>query len=147
MKSRICSSCKVEKEIDAFVKCKSSIYTYCKVCQSKKSKLWRQNNREKHLEQQQKYRNKCGYNGRRNTSLKSKYGITNEDYNNLLKLQNYSCAICHGKETYNFDVLVVDHCHDTGEIRGLLCTRCNKGLGMFKDSILSLENAIDYLKG
>lgn len=42
--------------------------------------------------------------------------------------------------------LVVDHCHDTGKIRGLLCHNCNRALGLLKDSVHTLESAIDYLE-
>jgi len=67
--------------------------------------------------------------------------IGEEEYNNLLKLQNNSCDICKLPN----DKLVVDHCHTTGKIRGLLCTQCNSGLGMFRDNIPNILEAINYL--
>jgi hypothetical protein len=79
----------------------------------------------------------------RNTLLK-KYGLTVGQFDKLSKEQNGVCAICkeenslHGK-------LYVDHEHLTGEVRGLLCVRCNTGIGMFLDSTERLQSAIKYL--
>lgn len=83
--------------------------------------------------------------------LKKKYGITLEDYNDMLKSQNYTCMICGKRETHKHNIsskyvdLAVDHCHETGKVRGLLCTYCNVGLGAFKDDKDLLEKAIKYL--
>ena len=104
---------------------------------------------EKLKESQQKYRARPdikkidrGYN------LK-KYGITLEEYDLLLEMQKGVCAIC-GKlpdETNtNNKYLHVDHCHDTGKIRGLLCNPCNMALGLFKDNPLFVRKAADYLE-
>lgn len=73
--------------------------------------------------------------------LKHKYGITLSEYNSLLEKQNYVCAICKQKRGA---VLAVDHCHDTGKVRGLLCRLCNTSLGIFK-TIDLLESAKTYL--
>lgn len=82
--------------------------------------------------------------------LKRNYGITPEQYDALHDAQNGLCAICGQPETKVMKgircVLAVDHDHVTGKIRGLLCTRCNAGLGQFGDNIESLAKAIDYLK-
>ena len=85
----------------------------------------------------------------------SKYGITLEQLSALYKAQEGKCACCevdlpnpattktkHGRGQWH-----LDHCHETGVIRGLLCHRCNMGLGMFKDSSLRLQQAIRYLNG
>lgn len=72
-------------------------------------------------------------------------GITEEQYNNFLKTQNHLCAICYGVNDYNKD-WAIDHCHMSGKIRGLLCLSCNLMLGYSKDSIKTLQNAIEYLK-
>ena len=74
------------------------------------------------------------------------YGITLDEYNELLIKQNYSCKIC-GKHESEFDrKLSVDHNHTTGKIRGLLCGNCNTGLGLFKDNKELLLKSVDYLK-
>lgn len=70
--------------------------------------------------------------------------LTRTEYKELLEDQNYVCAICFGDEPIE-KKFSVDHDHDSGEIRGLLCTRCNLGLGLFKDSIETLESATEYL--
>lgn len=70
-----------------------------------------------------------------------KFGLSRKDYQILFEKQNGECLICNKKSK-----LVVDHCHETGKIRGLLCSKCNCALGSFKDDITSLKNGINYLK-
>lgn len=77
--------------------------------------------------------------------LKNEYDMTANEYETLLIQQNYSCAICKRHESNFKKRLAVDHDHETGEIRGLLCNNCNNGLGRFKDNVDTLESAIDYL--
>lgn len=77
----------------------------------------------------------------RNRMLKNKYNISQNDYLIMVTKQNGLCKIC-GKKCS----LVIDHDHETGQIRGLLCDRCNLGLGNFKDNPLLLINAIEYIK-
>ena len=82
----------------------------------------------------------------RRKNLKFRYGITIEEYDRILELQNFCCAICN---THGDDLtkrLVVDHCHETNNVRGLLCPSCNRGLGLLKDSEDILESAIKYLE-
>jgi hypothetical protein len=74
-----------------------------------------------------------------------KYGLTEENHLELIKNQNGCCAIC--KQIPCKKGLVIDHDHSTGEIRGLLCNKCNMGLGAFNDDISSFNNAIKYLGG
>jgi len=77
------------------------------------------------------------------------YGIIYKDYTAMLESQDSKCAICGGEgfcmAKHHKLKLVVDHCHDTGEVRGLLCHNCNRGLGLFKDDEEVLRKAIDYL--
>ena len=81
----------------------------------------------------------------RKSALKKNYGITLKEYEILFNKQNGVCAICHKSETRT-KYLCVDHNHGTGEIRGLLCTKCNLALGYINDSILLLEEMIKYIK-
>ena len=76
-------------------------------------------------------------------NLENKYGITIKEYNTLLDAQDGVCAICFGVEK---NKLCVDHDHDTGEVRGLLCSKCNRGIGLLGDKVDALQRAIDYLK-
>ena len=93
------------------------------------------------------YRERClaGRRGdrARNTRLKFSYGISTDDYDALLGQQNGICAIC---ETQSEQTLCVDHCHSTGMVRGLLCRKCNLGLGYYDDEPRLLLKAIAYLK-
>jgi hypothetical protein len=72
-----------------------------------------------------------------------KYGMTVEKYDRMMREAGGACAICHKQPT---DRLVLDHCHESTVARGILCTQCNSGLGMFGDSINRLYAAIEYLK-
>jgi hypothetical protein len=79
---------------------------------------------------------------RRKDNLKFRYGITEEDYNLMLENQNNCCAICKKESDIK---LSVDHCHQSGAVRGLLCKKCNLGLGYFKDDTTTIKEAIKYL--
>ena len=87
----------------------------------------------------------------RKKQLKHKYGLSLKDYDDLLGEQGGCCAICkvdentsaHGNNhTTNFSV---DHDHKTGKVRGLLCNRCNRSLGLLQDKVELLESAKQYL--
>lgn len=88
----------------------------------------------------------------KNNELKKCYGITLEEYNEMLSEQQGVCAIC-GNPPYLVGTggttlpgsLAVDHCHKTGAVRGLLCTNCNLGLGSFFDNAVLLQRATAYL--
>jgi hypothetical protein len=73
-----------------------------------------------------------------------KYGISPNEYDRLLLKQDGRCAICK-RLPYTKKGLVVDHCHETGIISGILCSRCNSALGLLDDSPLLLERALEYL--
>lgn len=74
-------------------------------------------------------------------SVKALYGLTAEQYRAMHAAQHGRCAICDRPDTK----LVVDHCHSSGVVRGLLCNACNVGLGNFKDNASLLTNAVAYL--
>ena len=74
------------------------------------------------------------------------YGIDPSDFMDMMAMQNGRCAICGHEDLTNRSFFpVVDHCHETGMVRGLLCMNCNQGLGKFKDSPDRLFSAIAYL--
>jgi hypothetical protein len=78
--------------------------------------------------------------------LRWKYKLTDEDYENLLDKQKGRCAICGTDDPGNgHKHFHVDHCHNTNLVRGLLCHKCNKGLGLFKDDSKLLKKAVKYL--
>ena len=78
----------------------------------------------------------------RNRAYKSNYGITLDDYNIMFDKQKGKCKICGVQPNKH---LLVDHCHTSKEVRGLLCHNCNTLLGHAKDNIVILSNAIRYL--
>lgn len=133
---KICSQCRVSKHIDLFINKQTGKET--KNCQSC---------RNHHLKSTMK-RNGGKFYGdaRRNSNFKALYGITVEDYNRLLNTQGGKCLICQEVPKEGEKKLSIDHCHDTNKIRGLLCNRCNQGLGYFKHDTTLLEEAIKYLR-
>jgi hypothetical protein len=89
----------------------------------------------------------------RNRMLKNTYNMTIDEYNLLLKKQKGLCAICKKQETVvsnktngTIDSLRVDHCHSTNINRGLLCSKCNLAIGLFKENLITIKNSIQYLK-
>ena len=84
-------------------------------------------------------------------NIKRRYGITKDEWHWMLKEQYGKCKICNREMeielgTGNNSIgCHVDHCHETGTVRGLLCNSCNKGLGLFKDDVSALQSAIIYL--
>lgn len=116
--------------------------------QSEYQKEYRERTREqrkKYLEDNKEARARSV----RNAFLKRKYGITQEDFELMLQDQDGRCKICGEPPTLEntkHGVLAVDHCHYTGKVRGLLCDLCNKGVGLLKDDVDRLKNAIKYLE-
>lgn len=89
--------------------------------------------------------------GYREKYLARQYGITQADFDKLLVKQNGRCAICqtdnpgkHGRKT-DTECWHVDHDHQTGRVRGLLCFACNVGIGHLKDDPVLVKAALQYL--
>lgn len=83
----------------------------------------------------------------RDYTLQRLYGMTSADYDQLLAVQGGSCAICRATEPGGQSgYFHIDHCHQSKKVRGLLCTRCNMGLGLFRDDSERLLAAVAYLK-
>lgn len=120
----------------------------CKICYRISNKKWRDKNREKKNNDNRSYY----YNNKEKvilniekSRLKRQYGITIEEYERMIVEQNNLCAICGKEETEKYGKLAIDHDHNTGIVRGLLCHKCNRGLGCFDESEYILSNAIKYL--
>jgi hypothetical protein len=79
----------------------------------------------------------------RNLALKKQYGLTKESLDLLVLSQGGCCAICGKKSVGRFNI---DHDHNTGEVRGLLCGPCNRGIGLLGDSAETLKRAVEYLE-
>ena len=118
-----------------------------------RQKRWRLNNPEKYKAQrvraEQKRRERGYYEKNSDTIfenyLKRTYNIDLNKYNSLFEEQSGVCAICK-QECVSGRKLAVDHNHDTGEVRGLLCCRCNRGIGNLDDSLDKLKSAVLYLE-
>lgn len=156
---KTCTKCKKTKDLTEFYKNKTSkdgYGNYCRICKGLYQLEYRQNNKEKvalaamvkreeNIEKSKNW-NKNNLDKHRNNRLKSKYGIGTEDYNRMVEQQNNLCAICKKPETTKnsknneIKILSIDHSHITGQIRGLLCVRCNMGIGY-----LSLDNGVELL--
>ena len=125
---KTCSRCSVEKPHQEFHKQTASPdgYTvWCRKCASEHKK-----------EKRDTYRNR---------ELIRRYGITHQEYLDMLAEQDHRCAVCGLHETKNFNgVLCVDHNHETGKVRGLLCNPCNKALGLAMDSAEILYKLYKY---
>lgn len=118
----------------------------CLTCRKIKDQLYRKNNREKIKEDMKKWKlkNPEKYQlGVLRRSLKTRYGITLEQYNGMIEKQHNLCAICN--KNNKKQRLSVDHDHQTGKVRGLLCNHCNNILGLWNDDIKILQSAINYL--
>lgn len=81
-----------------------------------------------------------------NRSLRKRYGITLEKYNEILDAQNGVCASCSLKPIGKRSTLNVDHDHNTGKIRALLCHSCNTALGLLRDDAQTVEKLLEYIK-
>jgi hypothetical protein len=83
---------------------------------------------------------------RRERMLQEKYSMSLADYNALFTRQAGVCAVCRQEPDVWHGGLCVDHDHDTGEVRGLLCDTCNKGIGLLRDNPEYLDAAAAYLR-
>lgn len=137
-----CCVCLERKHFDDFYnyKNKSDGKSYrCKLCDDVARKKWKSSNVDK-----------ARY-SMRNNNLKTKYGVDIEWYETKFKEQGHKCAVCGITENQvtgdrshlNF---AVDHNHDTGNVRGVLCNKCNRAIGMLGDSSESLNKAVNYLQ-
>lgn len=162
---RICRRCQTWKDLSEFSKSKTGVAGVKANCRACENELARQRYADgevgaQRAEQKRLY-DKVRYERRkaegaqlggdplkaRIRMLRRNYGLTPEAYDAMVEAQNNQCLICRttGEEVRN-NRLVVDHCHATGVVRGLLCSKCNLLLGHADDTIERLEQAIMYLR-
>ena len=127
---KICRGCQVEKPISEFHVCsRQRVQSRCKPCRSAWYKDYYTRNSDKY----------------RDREIVLRYGITREQVNDLRSRQKGLCVICDtalagGRHEH------IDHCHDTGAVRGILCSECNTGIGKLGDDPAKLRKAADYLE-
>ena len=162
-----CPQCKTDKAIDAFgryARAKDGLRKVCRSCNNINSTAWNKSHPESVRAAQLRWSRKDGngktraarwreanpdrnYRNQARAHLKSTFGITLDDYDRMLADQGGGCAICGAKTPGGYGKRFhVDHDHETGKIRGLLCHYHNTGLGMFGDDPSQLQAAIEYLK-
>ncbi len=172
MDSKKCSQCNAVKALAmfSFWKAKGKYRSHCKVCQVARSSEWKKKNPEKKRAQAKREYDrlkadpeafkkylarltawkKANPRRQRVTNRKQRlrflYGMTPESYATMLLEQDHRCAICRTSNPgYKHGRFVVDHDHMTGNVRGLLCHRCNVLLGIALDEQDRLRNAASYL--
>ena len=124
------------EDMSLFVRARAYKYGYkpqCKTCAYSKSRAWVTSTAGAAMRKLTT----------RKAALKRKYGISLQEYDELLRSQGGVCAICGG--TDGDKRMAVDHDHASGKVRGILCQRCNRALGLFKDDKVKLRKAISYL--
>jgi hypothetical protein len=127
---KVCYKCQKEQPLNEFkfYLNDSRVHSYCKTCRNIQASLFKKRYRDDGRQIDYEY--------------KRTYGITLDDYKSLCEKQGFRCKICKRKTE-----LFVDHNHKTDEVRGLLCRKCNLGIGYLEDNIDSLISAIKYLQG
>jgi hypothetical protein len=140
MSEKECKYCKETKAVSEFPKgkgYKDGIRPYCIPCrQDYERKSFHKN----------KHKRPYDYLADKDRKLQKAFGISYQEYLKMLEAQQGACAICGTTDTGKRKAFAVDHCHDTGKIRGLLCSNCNTGIGNLRDNIKLLERAIEYLR-
>jgi hypothetical protein len=141
---KICERCKQEKDDSCFYKRSKdgNVRSPCKECIS------RHNLTDRAKGQRADYRENGGAATARSRELKRCYGISIDDYHQLVELQGGGCDICGRKESGQVrqKAFHVDHDHKTNRVRGVLCSRCNHLIGLANDNPDTLLSAAEYLK-
>lgn len=155
-----CAKCHKVKDETKFSWC-SAKHKYrrsrCNTCRAVYHRRWSKRNPQTIVAYRRRYRENrkkqdlASYRrDKRQFHLMKTFGITIEQYDAMLLVQNGVCAICGNPETMRHKgrilLLAIDHDHETGKIRGLLCCQCNHGLGSFRDNPKRLEKAAAYLR-
>lgn len=139
---KVCSKC---GKVEAHYARSPSRCIKCRKADKLTANLTQEEQATRNEYQRQRYHeNKDKVGGWTDSMLRRKYGITLEQYNELLARQGGVCAICGGEDQKR---LAVDHDHKTGKVRGLLCARCNPAIGFLLDKVETAHKLILYLEG
>ena len=132
---KICSQCRKEQSPSEFYNSGKYLQAHCKSCGRERSKEYYHKNKHKASFKENEKRKQ----------LHKSYGLSLEEYNKRLERQGGVCVICGSKDSHR--KLSVDHDHETGRIRGLLCSSCNIAIGLLGDNACGVRKALDYLEG
>lgn len=141
MDTKLCRQCNTVKPISSFGTQRGKPRHHCKECKNKESREWYEKNKDRKRELSKQYKHI-----KKNQDLQKAYGITLDEYNRMLAEQSNCCKICNTHQDKLKRILCVDHNHVTGKVRGLLCDNCNRSLGLLKDNLTVLRNAVKYLE-
>jgi hypothetical protein len=142
-----CTKCLAIKSEDSFNKAKKNkdgLNGWCRVCTNEYSREWARKNKKRHQENYNRWRQNNLEHANDLDRLRS-YGLPSGRYKQILEIQKGCCAICKANSPAPKKTFCVDHCHETGKVRGLLCHRCNTMLGHAKENLETLKNAINFL--
>lgn len=144
MDTKFCGGCKETKSVTEFYRSgQNGLRSQCKSCGAEYRRRWRAKNPEAYRAINRAVYEKYNKHRTRENNLRHFFGISQAEYDALLGKQGGVCAICHETCATGRN-LAVDHDHVTGEIRGLLCARCNGGYGFFQENPARLMDAIAY---
>lgn len=148
----ICCSCKCDKIDSEMSRGKEkSHYHICKKCANEKMQAWRKKNPEKWKALCRRHSTNPATKQKRRVEGLRKYGLTLETFDILLASQDHKCAICaravlRKSARDGNDAAQVDHCHETDKVRGILCARCNRAIGLIGENASTLRRAAEYLE-
>lgn len=148
--SKTCARCLVEMPLAGFSVDAGCAGGRCSICRQCMSEYHKRRSRSDLAYQSGIRRRRLAYaNHARDAFLRRSYGITLVDYSEMLKAQGGLCGICKRSESHKSNgrprALSVDHCHNTGVVRGLLCRSCNSAIGRVGDCVLRASTALVYL--
>lgn len=132
-----CSKCRLEKDQSLFSIDKSrrdGLQPRCKSCSALANKEYKARKDPRELKKNQ-YK----------AFIKHKYGVSVEWVEERLAAHNNKCKVCGAKMELHTNTVAIDHCHKTGEVRDIVCKKCNTAMGHFRDDPKLIAKAIDYL--
>lgn len=145
-RTKTCTLCKVDKPASSYSprgNVRDGLQSQCRSCRNATSMAWRKNNLE--LCRARRRANYAANPHRQlGASRKWRFGVTEDEYNEILMFQNGVCAICKEK-CREGKALAIDHNHATNYVRGLLCRQCNTALGMLREDPAIVKRAENYL--
>jgi len=150
--TKVCTKCGLEKPKDLFAwkhKAKGYLKAWCKSCDSERVGEWlktpngREASRQKDAKREASGERKEHH---RHKAMRTKYGLEPHEFEGLLEAQGSKCVICSDHLAVSKGKYAIDHNHDTGSVRGVLCVPCNAAIGLLKDNPKIIDAASAYLR-